>query len=1020
MEDKLAEYKQNLEDLTLNSKPLISMLTVLAEENVEHAPQVSQLIIKRLREAPLKSKLPALYLVDSILKNFGGQYKKLFGAHLSEIFLCVFLKAEARMRQDLFRLRSTWDHVLSKSLLQQLDVDVNQVDHNWPIKQWGQRSRSKSSRSHHRHGSPNTTKRRSSKSEEFIDNIDENLDDDVCIEEEVYNLDDEQYQHLMELTETLRQKKSELSELNKIEEQTIHTDYENLSTSNNEEQENGRIRSEDSGSCEKDVKPYDPNLCQSKVSPPESGNSDADAHYEQKIIKEESEEKIKLETHPTADAKAHNAVASETTKTVAISVDAFSQTYREMKDQSVQWRSRRKTKNFTNQFRAPSRSIGVSMTPQVRSVHTQAGDELIKDAMRDQEERDDFDLWESGMEKRGSRECYARHSLRMMHTFRSIFDQKLLCDIVLITEDNVRIPTHKMVLMGNSDFIYKLFKKKDGENVKELHLDGIRSTHLKPILEYFYSSQLDLCVDEYSEGHVTEVINAIQGLQVSRLFSACSQLECALSEGECVRGWMIRDERLVRTGGQDLREDDAKFDQLRACITAEETEREKRKTILNLPRPLLPSKTAAAPSTTTTAANGCDSSDSSSESSESSDSSQDPLPPPPKSSRRKRGKKPRFESEEEEEEDEIRATITKVQDEKVAKDRKTKTTAPHHAFSKTERKVPDKKSVSVNHSHPAAKRSRAPDGSSKRPLASSASDSDAPHKKMKKEEHHNFSCYNCGKKFASKKRLNFHILTCSHNAKKKSKEKLLSSQAATIKKPHLNTSLSSSESALKRKLAGKEDSSSLDKSVKKFHTPSSSSKKLQVSSESKLSAAKLAKNPIKPASTIRDSTPKAVKEWTAKSNLMKAKESTPKSISMKATTSKDSLHKFTPTKDLSSKSVQAKTNDIVQSKPMSSKSSTIKAATKPAVGEKFALKRDSVGKTPKSTTDKEAKSSSSKTPKKSSTACLKSAPSKDTTKPAAVVETKSNWRFTCQECGQGFDIECFFKAHTAKHRRGQL
>ncbi len=56
--------------------------------------------------------------------------------------------------------------------------------------------------------------------------------------------------------------------------------------------------------------------------------------------------------------------------------------------------------------------------------------------MKDQEERDDFDLWESGMEKRGSRESYARHALRMMHTFRSIFDQKLLCDIVLITEDS--------------------------------------------------------------------------------------------------------------------------------------------------------------------------------------------------------------------------------------------------------------------------------------------------------------------------------------------------------------------------------------------------------------------------------------------------------------------------------------------------------------------------------------------------------------------------------------------------------
>lgn len=42
------EYSSSLADLKFNSKPLINMLTMLADDNVEHAPAIVQAIENHL------------------------------------------------------------------------------------------------------------------------------------------------------------------------------------------------------------------------------------------------------------------------------------------------------------------------------------------------------------------------------------------------------------------------------------------------------------------------------------------------------------------------------------------------------------------------------------------------------------------------------------------------------------------------------------------------------------------------------------------------------------------------------------------------------------------------------------------------------------------------------------------------------------------------------------------------------------------------------------------------------------
>ncbi|KAL3213254.1 hypothetical protein MRX96_035592 [Rhipicephalus microplus] len=124
-EDVCEEYKSSLLDLTCNSKPLINMLTMLAEENVQQAPRIVRTIEEHLQKVPIEMKLPVLYLIDSIMKNVGGDYRALFTQNIVSNFCNVFEK--------LFKLRQTWLDIFPNKKLYALDTRVKQMDPAWPI-----------------------------------------------------------------------------------------------------------------------------------------------------------------------------------------------------------------------------------------------------------------------------------------------------------------------------------------------------------------------------------------------------------------------------------------------------------------------------------------------------------------------------------------------------------------------------------------------------------------------------------------------------------------------------------------------------------------------------------------------------------------------------------------------------------------------------------------------------------------------------------------------------------------------
>lgn len=127
-----AGFQAMLNELKVNSRPHLTTLTILAGEYRQFARQIVTLIENQLTRVK-RYRLPIMYLIDSIIKEFPEEYVPIFSRNLVQIFADTFI-VTVDQRSKLYTLRTTWDNIFEAKILYDLDIKIKTIDHNWPVR----------------------------------------------------------------------------------------------------------------------------------------------------------------------------------------------------------------------------------------------------------------------------------------------------------------------------------------------------------------------------------------------------------------------------------------------------------------------------------------------------------------------------------------------------------------------------------------------------------------------------------------------------------------------------------------------------------------------------------------------------------------------------------------------------------------------------------------------------------------------------------------------------------------------
>ncbi|KAL1934731.1 hypothetical protein VTP01DRAFT_6913 [Rhizomucor pusillus] len=132
-------YHAALYELTFNSKPIITNLTIMAQENQHAAAQIVREIEQQIKHNSPDQKLPVLYLIDSICKNIGGVYIAHFARNITQVFLDAYKVTDPQTRRSFERLLQTWKNgmpngapVFPRHVIEPIERSIHYIRQNQP------------------------------------------------------------------------------------------------------------------------------------------------------------------------------------------------------------------------------------------------------------------------------------------------------------------------------------------------------------------------------------------------------------------------------------------------------------------------------------------------------------------------------------------------------------------------------------------------------------------------------------------------------------------------------------------------------------------------------------------------------------------------------------------------------------------------------------------------------------------------------------------------------------------------
>ena len=131
--DFWSTFERGLADLTFNSKPIINHLTTMTMDGIRmgFSRQLTDLLLTHLARVPPPLKLPAMYLIDSIIKNVGEPIKGFIAPHIATAFLKAVNEVkvvDGGILNDFHRVLQTWKHasVFPPNVLTEIDRGMPQ------------------------------------------------------------------------------------------------------------------------------------------------------------------------------------------------------------------------------------------------------------------------------------------------------------------------------------------------------------------------------------------------------------------------------------------------------------------------------------------------------------------------------------------------------------------------------------------------------------------------------------------------------------------------------------------------------------------------------------------------------------------------------------------------------------------------------------------------------------------------------------------------------------------------------